>query len=209
MSKNTTEAAKDFPVSFLKKYGYLRPSYVSGTIRWTWHGEPSGSVGISVEATNMSVRCRYTQTSWDGEKEDYDYYIRLTKTPCYFGGYRYWFICPLVVSGVPCRRRVGVLYLEGKWFGCRNCYALAYDTQKESHTSKWSHFGRVLTLESKLEEEWNAMRVKYWKGRPTKRYRKWLAKNQHFENITPSLLALHQREMDKMQARFPKEDDVE
>ncbi len=59
--------------------------------------------------------------------------IELVSTPCYYGGHRWWFICPLVVNGNVCGRRVGVLYLgDGEYFGCMHCYDLAYLCQKES-----------------------------------------------------------------------------
>ena len=62
-----------------------------------------------------------------------NYRVELTTTPCNFAGKRYWFICPLVVDGIPCRRRVGKLYLPpGEiYFGCRKCYNLTYRSCKE------------------------------------------------------------------------------
>ena len=44
------------------------------------------------------------------EKEYVSYVIELIKTKCNFGGYRFWFICPLEVNGNMCGKRVGVLY---------------------------------------------------------------------------------------------------
>lgn len=194
MAKSTCEAAKKLPITFLRKQGYFRSSYISGTIRWTWNEEPSGSAGISVDANNGYVRCVYTRTSyWDGEKEDFDYMIRLTTTPCYFGGYRYWFICPLTKNGIYCGRRVGVLYLAGDWFGCRECYDLAYDSQQETHTGGWSFLGKVLRLEGKLYDDYVNMRVKYWKGAPTKRYRRWLRRSEYYDRAAPMLLGMQKR----------------
>ncbi len=37
-----------------------------------------------------------------------------------------------LVSGGVCGRRVGVLYLGENRFGCRHCYNLTYECQKES-----------------------------------------------------------------------------
>jgi hypothetical protein len=49
---------------------------------------------------------------------------------------RWWFICPLVVNDRPCRRRVAKLYGAGKYFGCRTCKGLAYESSQEAHRSE-------------------------------------------------------------------------
>ena len=60
------------------------------------------------------------------------YEISLAQTKCQFGGVRYWFICPVVVNGIPCRKRVGRLYLPpgARYFGCRTCYNLSYRSRQ-------------------------------------------------------------------------------
>ena len=52
------------------------------------------------------------------------YRVRIMRT----GGLRYWFSCPLQRDGGMCGRRVAKLYLPpgGTYFGCRDCYRLAY-----------------------------------------------------------------------------------
>jgi hypothetical protein len=57
-------------------------------------------------------------------------------------GLRWCFSRPLIVSGRPCNRRVGKLYLPGpaRCFGCRHCHRLTYTSRKksrrEAHTTK-------------------------------------------------------------------------
>jgi hypothetical protein len=70
-----------------------------------------------------------------GEPEEakLDYSIRLVTTRPHLGGMRWWFICPLMVNGRPCRRRVAKLYGNGKYFGCRTCKGLTYKSAKEAH----------------------------------------------------------------------------
>jgi len=46
---------------------------------------------------------------------------------------RWWFICPLIVNGRPCRRRVAKLYGNGRYFGCRTCKGLVYRSSQEAH----------------------------------------------------------------------------
>jgi hypothetical protein len=76
---------------------------------------------------------------WTGEKAFYDYKINLTATYCHWGGKRWWFECPL--EG--CGRRVAKLYLPSgrKYFGCRSCHRLTYQTCRESHGS-WDRYLR-------------------------------------------------------------------
>lgn len=62
------------------------------------------------------------QTHYSYRGKDYNYSIRLDKTPCNYGGYRYWFICP------NCNKRVGVLYCAGLYV-CRHCIGASYQTQ--------------------------------------------------------------------------------
>jgi hypothetical protein len=57
--------------------------------------------------------------------------VRVVRTPCRFGGARPYFICPGVVNGVTCRRRVAKLYGAGRYFLCRHCCRLAYASQSE------------------------------------------------------------------------------
>ena len=52
-------------------------------------------------------------------------------TPCNFGEERPWFAWPGVVNGVRCGRRVAIVYGRGKYFLCRHCYDLSYQSQRE------------------------------------------------------------------------------
>ncbi len=65
------------------------------------------------------------------EWEDVQEAVPLEWTPCNFGGERPWFVCPGVVNGVVCGRRVVILYGPGKYFLCRHCYDLRYESQRE------------------------------------------------------------------------------
>ncbi len=56
--------------------------------------------------------------------KDYCYKIRLDKTPCHYGNYRYWFNCP------NCNKRVSVLYCAGLYV-CRHCIGANYASQLE------------------------------------------------------------------------------
>ncbi len=60
-------------------------------------------------------------------------------TPCNYGGLRYWFLCP------NCRSRRRILYLPfyAKYFACRACYNLTYESQQEGR-NQWTALFRVM-----------------------------------------------------------------
>lgn len=105
-------------------------------------GEETASIGYMLTNEGRALRFMYSVGEKGSEqKETLDYSVEIVTTPCHFGGVRRWFICPLVKDGIPCRRRVGKLYLppRGKHFGCRICYNLTYRSCQE-------HDGRVSAL---------------------------------------------------------------
>ena len=55
----------------------------------------------------------------------------MVRVPCEFGGNRPYFLCPGVVNGIACGRRVIKLYGVGRYFLCRHCYRLVYASQRE------------------------------------------------------------------------------
>jgi hypothetical protein len=62
-----------------------------------------------------------------GEWEDVREPIELAWTACNFGGERPWFICP----GAGFGRRIALLYGPGRYFLCRHCYDLVYQSQRD------------------------------------------------------------------------------
>jgi len=137
--KNTVEDCRMLSVFELKREGVLEMG-IREFGSWIWSNVFTGkrSASISFELNTLDghsyFRVFYTITSWDGEKQDFDYQIRLQTTQCNFGGYRWWFTCPLSVNGRYCGRRVGKLYLppSGRYYGCRHCYNLTYKSSQES-----------------------------------------------------------------------------
>jgi hypothetical protein len=61
--------------------------------------------------------------------------LRLQSTQPNFGGVRWWFSCPRLLDGKECGRRVGKLYrpLEKRYFACRLCLDLTYESCQELH----------------------------------------------------------------------------
>jgi len=122
-SKYTTDELKCLDVNWLKRQGMLSPGRWS-TVSWSRNGEQTGQISVRAEENNISLEYnwRYGGDDWERVLET----VRLNWTTCYFGGCRPWFVCP------NCFRRVGKLYAAGKYFCCRLCYGLAYESQREA-----------------------------------------------------------------------------
>ncbi|MCH8157978.1 MAG: hypothetical protein IID18_09580 [Nitrospinae bacterium] len=104
----------------------------SGHITWTWAGGNKSSVSYRVTWDNEpTVTLHYGLR----DNKDVQILIRLQTTPTQFGGERWWFTCPLIVCGVACNRRVGKVYLPpgARYFGCRKCHDLSYQSCQEAH----------------------------------------------------------------------------
>jgi len=63
--------------------------------------------------------------SYDWQGVSVTYCISLSRTPCHYGGYRYWFACPR------CEQRAAVIYMADTP-GCQRCLKLRYPSQSES-----------------------------------------------------------------------------
>lgn len=174
---NKTEAddLKKIRVSFLKKHGYFE-SGRSGVITWTsgWSGNKS-SVGIetSIMDGNGHLRIHYTQTDNDTEeKKSFDYKIPFTTTPCWYGGRRYWFVCPWYKNGVYCGKRVETIYKNGDYFACRHCYDLTYSSKKENRRHHLTHLFNIFKIDAKVEKLEKEIKRQVYAGKPTKKQRK-------------------------------------
>jgi hypothetical protein len=89
---------------------------------------------MGIRALHGAVELSYSvrpSEAWS-RKEDVRYQVWLAWTPCNFGGERPWFLCPGIVNGVACGRRVAKLYLRGRYFLCRHCHDLTYASRQQS-----------------------------------------------------------------------------
>lgn len=64
--------------------------------------------------------------------------VRLSWSPCHYGGSRPWFVCPTR----ECGRRVRKLYAAGTSLHCRTCLGLAYRTQRMNQEDRLRHRAR-------------------------------------------------------------------
>jgi hypothetical protein len=120
---DTTEGYRSIDVRWLKREGLLS-SRVSRRITWSRRGKITGSIIVRSEPGHVILDYRHRDR--DEQWQDENYPVYLDTTPCHMGGERHWFLCP----GRKCGRRVAVLY-GGAIFACRQCYQLAYPSQRE------------------------------------------------------------------------------
>lgn len=158
----------------LKQLGYLDSDYVSGLVEW----DNDNSVTVTVcrdELDNLAVYVKYTQTNhYRDTTKSFNYPIQTTWSECNYGGRRYWFVCESYRRGQYCGRRVGILYMRDEMYSCRLCSRLAYESQQKTHTSFMSRQMNRLDKLIEMEEMADNMRVKKWRGRPTRRFAKIL-----------------------------------
>ena len=138
--KTTVEECLALSVRTLVRDGCLEgPPF--GSIRWadTRTGEVTDAIRYRHEwaGDRLVFRLIYGITGRDGARYQVDAPIILQTTRPPIGGVRWWFTCPLTVNGRPCGRRVAKLYFPpgGRYFGCRHCHDLTYESSQESHKS--------------------------------------------------------------------------
>jgi hypothetical protein len=126
------DASRWMRAGILYQYEAFKPAgvwpwvLVSGKLRREF------SIRYQVDTTgpDATARLMYSLEEANGPL---DYVIRLQTTTPFHGALRWWFTCPLFLDGKACGRRVQKLYLPpgGRYFGCRHCYRLAYDSRNK------------------------------------------------------------------------------
>jgi len=94
------------------------------------------------------------------------YKVYLSYTQCFFGGKRSWFVCPL------CNRRVGVLYKQEDYLGCRECFNLTYRSRNLSKNLREDTIFQALGLLAKANDLQEKIKRVFYAGEITKKQRK-------------------------------------
>lgn len=126
-AKNTTSDYLAIDVRRWHRDGFLTPHQ---TFSWKWSREHEEIASIQVRTETDRVILAYRHRNKRGNWMNESYSVWLDWSLCNFGGQRPWFLCPSQCCG----RRVALLY-GGRIFACRQCYQLAYASQRET----WSH----------------------------------------------------------------------
>lgn len=126
--RDTVESCRSLDIDSLRREGCLRPGW-SGGYQWSREGEQVASIQIRADDSDLhlSYRIRVGGGEWTTVAET----VPIAQAPCRFGGSRPYFLCPGIVNGVGCRRRVAKLYGAGRYFLCRHCYRLVFPSQRE------------------------------------------------------------------------------
>jgi hypothetical protein len=127
--RGKVESCRSIDVNRLHKTGCLRPGWAGGW-QWARDGEKVAWIDLRAEADRLHLTYRVRVAG--GEWQDVSETVRIVHVPCRFGGSRPYFICPGVVNGIACGRRVAKLHGPGRYFLCRHCYRLAHASQSES-----------------------------------------------------------------------------
>lgn len=178
MSRNTTQDTRNFTIFFLNMYKKLIPECVSynNNIVWSRDGNETARINYNISTLagdsfielNYKVK-RYGEEDWKSIQQK----IQLETVGCHFGGKRWYFRCTLFRNGEYCGRRVAVLYQAGDYFGCRHCANLTYDSclqGKKMRVFPWS----VLMSEWKADDLYAKVKTRYYKGKPTRKYKRCL-----------------------------------
>lgn len=166
---------KQISITWLRQLGFLKKgvSWARGPLRWTRGGNPSGSVMATVTRTDDGGLLELDYLS-NGKLISYS--VKIEARPSNLGvGEVLYFICP--ATGQRCR----VLYGIGTYFLSRKAYPSSmYSSQTQS--KRWRDLQRVF----KAIDSDNPFIKKYsrthYKGQPTARFRRWLAKSGRRES---------------------------
>jgi hypothetical protein len=127
-TKVTIESTWSLDINGLNRAGCLRSGYWGGC-EWTRDGEQVASIRFRRDGDRLLLSYRVRQHG--GEWRNVEQPTQIVWAACRFGGVRPYFVCPGIVNGITCGRRVSKLYGAGTYFLCRHCYQLAYASQRE------------------------------------------------------------------------------
>jgi len=133
--RGTVKASRSLDVNRLHREGCLRAGWAGG---WQWMHDGERVAWISLRVDSDQAHLTYRVRIGDGDWEDVAETVPIVRIACRFGGSRPFFVCPGVVNGIACGRRVVKLYGAGTYFLCRHCYRLAYASQREDHYGRTS-----------------------------------------------------------------------
>ncbi|MBV8592161.1 MAG: hypothetical protein JO212_19250 [Acetobacteraceae bacterium] len=128
---------------------------------WQWSHGGQQIAAISLRLADDRLHLDY---SWSGE--DVSELVRISRVRCRFGGTRPYFECPGGLNGTFCGRHVAKLHGAGRYFLCRHCYQLRYQSQFEA---KWV---RTLRRARKIERSLSGLSLE--KPKDLRKYEKVL-----------------------------------
>jgi hypothetical protein len=127
-TKTKAEDCRSLDVNRFHREGCLNIGHMGN---WVWSRDGEEIARIGYRALDGALALDYRISRYGGEWEAVSQSIHITQINCNYGGERPYFICPATVNGRYCGRRVGKLFLGSKYFVCRHCNNIAYNSQSE------------------------------------------------------------------------------
>lgn len=121
--KQKAEHCRSLDVNKMRREGCLEPGW-SGN--WVWSRDGQEVARISGRAEHCRIILSYSVRQNGSDWEPITQTVNTTQSDCNYGGQRTYFLCPGVVNGRHCGRRVGKLFSGGRYFLCRHCYQILY-----------------------------------------------------------------------------------
>ena len=134
-SRPVVEAYPSLDVRWLQRKGMLQIGTLA-PVSWT---DGTGNVIASITLMVLGgdvVHLSHAVSGREGQQEPASESVATEWTACHYGGRRPWFICPGSSAGVICGRRVAILHRAGRYFLCRHCYGLAYQSQSRGEAGR-------------------------------------------------------------------------
>lgn len=109
-----------------------KPPAAGSAGRFDWRSGDGTTVLAAIGFAFVTAGRVALSYCWGDEGKEIAVPFDLAAVPTPNGGIRYLAVCPLVVNGVACRRRVATLYLPpgSPYFGCRHCHRLTYRSRQ-------------------------------------------------------------------------------
>lgn len=145
--RDTVESCLALDVNELSRRGCLDAGWIG---RWSWSRDEKEFASIGLRAERTRLHLLYRVQVGGGAWEEVAEAVDIVRIPCHLGGWRAYFVCPGVVRGVACGRRVVRLYGPGRYFLCRHCCRLAHASQGEG---RWDRaLRRVAKAHRRLDD---------------------------------------------------------
>ncbi len=144
-NRSTVDASLSMTVYALLRYAGIRRGQDGGSwMRWYRQptGDTVGSIGFRIATSDPNAA--HVRLIYRANDTPVDDRIPLVRTPCRFGGWRWWFICPYLGC------RVGKLHLPSgtSRFASRRAWPLAYQSSRDdalqcAHSALRQLYGRL------------------------------------------------------------------
>ena len=131
--KATVEDGLTLCVNDLVRKGAIIPgSVTSGGWQWSYAGRAHAHIGYEADMRHPGLETLRLIYTADGQSVNY--FVWLVSTTPFFGGKRWWFVCPIVRRDGKPPSRVAKLHLPrgARYFGSRCAYDLTYTSCRES-----------------------------------------------------------------------------